>query len=160
MLKTIFQKKKELTMKKKRRFMAVMIFLTLCMTGIAAYDADFPEFIIGGELIANVPVENFLPVAADYDSWYSFMASSIGQNPDVFYQITNDNMDQSDYYAIRNLQSYIEESTDVNDNDVYAFVLARQIENGNVPDGWLIMSHFSEPKDTWTHIAYYFGVEF
>ena len=148
-------------MKTVRKLAAVLLIAALCISGAFAYDPAFNDLIVDGEWIVSTSQDNFMSIAGNVQTWEDFMTETIGAEPDHFYNVNNSNYDDEDQYILTNLQSFIEESSYVEDNDVYAYIIARTIEEdtGIVPDGWLVLMHYSAKTNNWTSYMYYFGID-
>lgn len=150
-----------MSMKTVRKLAAVLIIATLFVSGAFAYDQNFDSLIVDGEWIVSTSEDNFSSIAGNTQVWEDFMTETIGAEPDHFYNVNMSNLDDEDNYVLTNLQGYIEKNCYVEDNDVYAYIIARSIDTdtGIVPDGWLVLTHYSAKKDIWTSYMYYFGID-
>jgi len=150
-----------MSMKTVRKLAAVLIIATLFVSGAFAYDQNFDGLIVDGEWIVSTSEDNFSSIAGNTQVWEDFMTETIGAEPDHFYNVNMSNLDDEDNYVLTNLQGYIEKNCYVEDNDVYAYIIARSIDTdtGIVPDGWLVLTHYSAKKDIWTSYMYYFGID-
>ncbi|MCR4715360.1 MAG: hypothetical protein K5751_13405 [Treponemataceae bacterium] len=149
-----------MSMKIVRKLTAVLLIALLFISAAFAYDPDFDKLIVEGEYISSSSVDNFASIAGNERTWNNFMKETIGADPDYFYNVNPSNFDDEDRYVLSNLQGYIEESSYVENNDVYAYIIARSIDEdtGIVPDGWLVLMHYSAKTNNWTSYMYYFGM--
>lgn len=145
-----------------RKLVATLIIASVCLCGVFAYDQNFDDIVVEQEYVASTTEDNFNSIASNTQTWYEFVTECLGQEPDSFYNVTSENMDEEDNYIISNLPGYLDAWCYVEDNDVYAFTIARAIdeETGFVPDGWFVLCHYSEATDKWTFYMYYFGIEY
>ncbi|MCR4938550.1 MAG: hypothetical protein K5930_00410 [Treponemataceae bacterium] len=145
-----------------RKLAAMLLIVSLCFLGLFAYDQNFDEIVVAGEWIASTTEDNFKSIASNIQTWHDFSTECLGQEPDSFYNVTPENMDEEDKYVIDNLAGYIEAWGYVEDNDVYAYTIARSIEEetGFVPEGWLVLCHYSANTNKWTFYMYYFGIQY
>ena len=140
----------------------MLLIATVCICGIFAYDQDFDSIVVESEWITSASADSFNSIASNTQSWYNFAKECLGREPDRFYNVNTSNMDAEDQYVISNLPGYIEAWSYVEDDDVYASTIARSIDEdtGFVPDGWLVLCHFSAKTNNWTFYMYYFGIQY
>ena len=148
-------------MKTTRKLAVMLLIAFVCCLGAFAYDQNFDNSVVEGEWIVSTSLDNFNSIAGNTQTWYDFMKETLGGEPARFYNVNPSNFDAEDHSILTNLQGYIESWEYVEDNDVYAYVIARTIEadSGLVPDGWLVLCHYSKAKNSWTFYMYYFSVE-
>lgn len=143
-----------------RKLAAVLFIASICILGVFAYDQDFDDIVIKNEWIVATSIDNFTTIAGNTQTWQEFVAKCLDVAPRKFSNISPSSMNAEDNYVITNLPDYIEENILLEDNDVYACVIAKNvyIDSGIVADGWLVLSHYSESVDEWTFYLYSFSV--
>ena len=148
-------------MRKLRKLTALLLVAVVCTGGVFAYDQSFDDLVVDGEWIVSTSINNFESIAGNTQSWYDFMKETLGDTPERFYNVNIENLDDEDDAILTNLQGYIESYNYVENNDVYAYIIARTIEadSGLVPDGWLVLCHYGKAKNQWTFYMYYFSVD-
>ena len=143
-------------MRTTRKLVIILMISFVCCFGAFAYDQAFENSVVEGEWIGPASIDNFGSLAENSQAWLDFAEKCLDKKPAKLTKVELSTIEGT----IKNLQEYIEASTFVEDNDVYAYVISKSTDadTGIVSEGWLILSHYSKKANSWTFYAYSFKV--
>lgn len=142
------------------RKLAVMLLITfVCCLGVFAYEQGFDECVVEGEWITSISADNFNSIATNKKTWLGYTSEWLDTTPSSF-ALIDANDDELLDFVLDNLMGYIETWNYVEDNDVYAHLIANNVyeDSGIIVDGWLVVSHYSAKTDNWTFYVYSFSM--